>query len=49
MFPVRLINGRHNNEGRLEVFHDGRWGTVCDDDFNEMSARVACKMLNLPR
>lgn len=31
--------------GRLEVFHDGKWGTVCDDSFDEDAARVACNML----
>ena len=48
-FSVRLVNGRHIKEGRLEVFHEGRWGTVCDDSFNKISAGVACKMLNFPR
>ena len=49
LFSVRLVNGRHIKEGRLEVFHGGRWGTVCDDRIGEMSARVVCKMLNFPR
>ena len=31
--------------GRLEVFFQGRWGTVCDDDFNNNAARVVCRQL----
>ncbi|XP_060587607.1 deleted in malignant brain tumors 1 protein-like isoform X3 [Ruditapes philippinarum] len=46
--PVRLVNGSHPYEGRLEVLHDGSWGTVCDDDFTAQSATVVCKMLNYP-
>ena len=32
--------------GRLEVFHDGVWGTVCDDFFGIFEADVVCGMLN---
>ena len=28
---------------RLEVFHGGVWGTVCDDDFGDTDATVACR------
>ncbi|KAL4223330.1 hypothetical protein ACF0H5_016801 [Mactra antiquata] len=43
---VRLVNGSDPYEGRLEVFHRGQWGTVCDNSFNDYSAMVVCRMLN---
>jgi len=33
------------NRGRLEIRVAGRWGTVCDDQFGDLDARVACSML----
>jgi len=42
---VRLVEGSSSQEGRLEVFHDGIWGTVCGDYFNDVAARIVCLML----
>jgi hypothetical protein len=42
---VRLVNGLDKTEGRLEIFNDGEWGTVCDDAFDDEDAIVACKSL----
>ena len=42
---VRLVGGSDPREGRLEVYHNGTWGTVCDDFFTSAAARVVCHML----
>ncbi len=42
---VRLVGGYSDNEGRLEVLHNDVWGTVCDDDFENINAQVVCRQL----
>uniref|UniRef100_A0A8C5GIS7 Lysyl oxidase homolog n=1 Tax=Gouania willdenowi TaxID=441366 RepID=A0A8C5GIS7_GOUWI len=43
---VRLTGfPRKHNEGRVELFHKGEWGTICDDDFSIVNAHVLCRQL----
>lgn len=42
---VRLVDGPHSTEGRVEVFHGGQWGSVCDAKWDDTDATVICRML----
>ena len=42
---IRLTGGSYSNEGLLEVYCSGEWGTVCDDTFFDTEAIVSCSQL----
>ncbi|XP_026174460.1 scavenger receptor cysteine-rich type 1 protein M130-like [Mastacembelus armatus] len=44
--PVRVVNGTSRCSGRVELYHEGQWGTVCDDRWGMQEATVACRELN---
>jgi len=45
---VRLVGSDTNAaKGRLEVYYNGTWGTVCGDGFTDTEAKVACRAIGL--
>ncbi|XP_052086344.1 deleted in malignant brain tumors 1 protein-like isoform X15 [Mytilus californianus] len=42
---LRITWTTQNNKGRLEIYHEGEWGTVCDYHFDNVDAAVACRQL----
>ena len=45
---IRLVGGTSANNGRVEIFHNNAWGTVCDDSFGNTDAQVVCRQLGYP-
>ncbi|XP_023787122.1 macrophage receptor MARCO isoform X2 [Cyanistes caeruleus] len=44
---VRIVGG--DRRGRVEIFHKGTWGTICDDGWTTREAGVVCRMLGFNR
>lgn len=42
---VRLVNGKHAHEGRVEVCYSGHWGGVCTAGWDDNDAAVVCNQL----
>ena len=42
---MRLADGDTANEGRVEIYYSGQWGTVCDNLWDLTDASVVCRAL----
>ncbi|XP_053387738.1 scavenger receptor cysteine-rich domain superfamily protein-like [Mercenaria mercenaria] len=50
--PTKLVGGSDNASGRVEIFHNGYYHTICAGDFTRRDLIVVCRMLgfeNIPR
>ena len=46
---IRLTGGTTVNQGLVEVYCNGQWGTVCDDGFGQAEADTVCRQLGYER
>ena len=42
---IRLADGNSPYSGRVEIYRNGVWGTVCDDNWTRLTAQVVCRQL----
>ena len=45
---MRLVDGTHESNGRVEICHNGIWGSVCSNTkWDIQDATVVCKQLDI--
>ncbi len=42
---IRLEGNNFTASGRVEICHNNAWGTVCNDDWDNVDAQVVCRQL----
>ena len=42
---VRLVGGANSFEGRVEIYHNNTWGTICRNYWDVNAATVLCRQL----
>ncbi|CAH2248675.1 jg361, partial [Pararge aegeria aegeria] len=44
---IRLVGGKSSAEGRVEIYHNSRWGSICPDGWTLYEASAVCRHLAL--
>lgn len=42
---IKLVGGQNEYEGNVEILHMGKWGSICDDEWDANEANVVCRQL----
>lgn len=42
---IRLALGQSKANGRLEIKYNGKWGTVCSEQWTSQNSKAVCRML----